>query len=282
MTYDPGRTRAYFDDFGDREWYRLEKTLQGRAKYAIHRRFLEEHVRPGMRVLDVGCGPGRFAMDIARMGARATLVDLSQVQLDFAHNHLSEGGALHNVDAFHRLDVLDLTPLEEAAFDLVVCFGGAISYTRQRHVDALRQLARVARPGSSILVSVMSLFGALRLLGPLDAAGFLETASEHVDWEAVLAGAGVVYTNPQSPEFHHPLALFTSDGLRAAIVEAGLEPGVIATASPFLPEFLQVPRIDESPRATAALIALELALCAQPGLRDAGGHMIAVARNPSR
>jgi hypothetical protein len=59
---------------------------------------------------------------------------------------------------------------------------------------------------------------------------------------------------------------------------AGLETETMASSNPLLPEFLAVPRIDLSPQASAAMIALEVALCEQPGLRDSGGHILAVAR----
>jgi 2-polyprenyl-3-methyl-5-hydroxy-6-metoxy-1,4-benzoquinol methylase len=281
MSYDPDALRAFFDAYGEREWDRLDKTLQGRVKHAVHRRLLAAHVRPGMRVLDVGSGPGRFAIDLARLGATVTLVDLSGVQLDLARARLTEHDALASVEGFHRLDVLDLTSIEAASYDAVVCFGGAVSYTTHRHVDALRQLARVARTGAPVLVSVMSLLGALRLVGPLDAAAFLESPDDHLDWTAVLAGADVTCTNPTSNEFHRPLALFTSRGLRFALSEAGLHVETLATCDALLPEFQKVPRITESPRAAAALLALEVAVSEQPGLVDAGGHLLAVARKIS-
>jgi ubiquinone/menaquinone biosynthesis C-methylase UbiE len=281
MAYDSEAVAEYFDSLAQKEWLRLESTLQGRIKYAVHRNFVAKHIHAEMEVLDVGSGPGRFALDCVRLGAGVTLVDISRVQLELARQRLSTEGSLERVRAFHRLDVLDLTSLAPDAYDAVVCFGGAVSYTRERCLDALRQLIRVARPGAPILLSVMSLFGAMRLLGPLDAATVLETANEHLDWAAVLSGAGVICTRPTSKEFHQPLALFTSTGLRTALVELGLEVEVLATASPFLPEFLAVPKISASECATQTLMDLEVALCEQPGLVDAGGHLLAVARKPS-
>ena len=280
MSYDADALRAFFNAYGEREWDRLDKTVPGRVKLAVHRKLLSAHVRPGIRVLDVGCGPGRFAIDIARMGATVTLVDLSDGQLDLARARLAEHELLASVEGFHRLDVLDLTSLDEAAYDAVVCFGGAVSYTTQHHPEALRQLARVARPGAPVLVSVMSLFGALRLVGPLDAASFLETRDDHLDWSAVLAGADVICTKPTSNEFHRPLALFTSRGLRSALLDARLDVEQIATSDALVPEYSQIPRIAASPRATEALIALEVAMYDQPGLVDAGGHLLGVARKP--
>ena len=76
MTYEPDSVRQYFDAFAKREWNRLSDSIQGRVKYGIHRQFIEKVVRPEMQVLDAGCGPGRFAIDLIELGAHVTLVDL--------------------------------------------------------------------------------------------------------------------------------------------------------------------------------------------------------------
>jgi hypothetical protein len=110
----------------------------------------------------------------------------------------------------------------------------------------------------------------------------LEKTDEHLDWPALLSGEDVGYTRPGSKEFHHPIALFTSVGLKTAITDAGLQVEALASANPILPQFLSVPKIGESTRATEALRALEVALCDCPGLVDAGGHLLAVARRPGR
>ncbi len=280
MTYDAVSVRAYFDTLADREWDRLEATVQGRSNYAVHRRFLDAHVRAGMRVLDLGSGPGRFSIDLVALGAEVTVADLSPVQLDLARKRLDERGMLDRVVGFHQLDVVDLRSIEDRTFDVVVCFGGVVSYTRRRHIEALRELVRVLRPGGVVLLSVMSLYGALRLAGPLDAAAVLESMDRHLDWEAVLAGADVVYTRRDSAEFHQPIALFTSAALKRVIADAGLHVEAMATANAILPQYLRVPKIAESPGAAEALQALELAVCDYPGLLDAGGHLIVVARRP--
>jgi 2-polyprenyl-3-methyl-5-hydroxy-6-metoxy-1,4-benzoquinol methylase len=281
MTYDATSVRAYFDGLAGREWERLETTVQGRNNYAVHRRLLDRYARAGMRVLDIGSGPGRYAIDLAALGAEVTVADLSQVQLDLARERIAERGLVGRIAGFHRLDVLHLAGLEAESYDLVVCYGGVLSYTRERHPDALRELARVVRPGGVVLASVMSLYGALRLLGPLDAAAVLETIDAHLDHAALLAGTQIAYTRPTSGEFHQPLALFTSVGLRGAMADAGLAVEAMASANPLLAQFQTVPRMAESARAADALLALELAACEHPGLLDAGGHLIAAARRPT-
>jgi ubiquinone/menaquinone biosynthesis C-methylase UbiE len=280
MLYNAEAVQAFYDAYGTREWERLERSLQGRIKHAIHRHFLEAYIPRDARVLDVGCGPGRFALDLARGGARLTLADLSRTQLDQAREHLAEAGLLASVEAFHHLDVVDMHELPDEAFDAVVCYGAVLSYTYDRHMAALQELARVLRPGGWLLVSVVSLYGTWNLAGPLDAVSALENPDAHIDLQAFLSGAGVVLTRPGSREFHQPMVLFSSAGLRDALERVGLAVTAMAAADPLVSEVAQIPRITASPQATASLTELELALCTQPGLIDSGEHLIAVARKP--
>jgi ubiquinone/menaquinone biosynthesis C-methylase UbiE len=280
MTYDAERVRTYFDRFAEREWTRLEDTLQGRSAYATHRRFIDAYVRPGMRVLDIGSGPGRYAIDLVTLGAQVTVADLSPVQLELARARLAECGLLDRVEAVRALDVTDLSPLADASFDAIVCYGGVLSYARDAHPRAIRELTRVVRPSGVVLASVISLYGTLRLIGPLDAAMVLEEIDRHLDWSAVLAGAPVVYTRPDSAEFHQPIALFTSAGLCAALTAAGLAVEAVASSNCVVPQFSRIPNLEANDAAARKLADLERALADVPGLVDAGGHIIAVARRP--
>ncbi|MDQ1614606.1 MAG: hypothetical protein QOJ60_545 [Actinomycetota bacterium] len=50
--------RAYFDTLGAQEWDRLTSDPAGLVSLEVHRRFLARFVTPGMRVLEIGAGPG--------------------------------------------------------------------------------------------------------------------------------------------------------------------------------------------------------------------------------
>jgi SAM-dependent methyltransferase len=151
--YDPRRTAEYFDDYGDNEWKRFESGRTPEAGLDIHVRFLERFVRAGDRVLDAGAGPGRFTLELVRLGADAVALDVSAVQLELLRQRLPDVETIVG-------DVTDLSRFADRSFDVTVCYGGPLSYVLDRADDALAELVRVTRSGGYVLVSVMSTIGA--------------------------------------------------------------------------------------------------------------------------
>lgn len=105
---------------------------------------------PGHTVLDVGCGPGRHALELARRGMSVVGVDLSPEFLELAR----EAAAAESLDArFELMDVRDLDHRDR--FDAVICLcqGGFGLLGGRDEPDVFRRIVRAARPGGAVAVS---------------------------------------------------------------------------------------------------------------------------------
>lgn len=110
--------------------------------------FLLPHLREGMRVLDVGCGPGTVTVDLSeRHGVEVVGVDAAAGVLDAARE-LAAAHPAANV-SFQQANVYAL-PFEAGTFDVV--YAHQVLQHLSEPVAALREMRRVAKPGGLIAV----------------------------------------------------------------------------------------------------------------------------------
>lgn len=101
------------------------------------------------RVLDVGCGVGTTAIEIARRyGATVTAGDISPLMLERAQANVHGAGVDDRV-AVDEADILTL-PYSDSCFDVVVAEAVTMFVDRER---AARELARVTKPGGRVLAT---------------------------------------------------------------------------------------------------------------------------------
>jgi len=242
---------------------------------------LETYLPQAAHVLDAGGGPGRYTIALAQQGHRVHLVDLSQTQLDMARARIADANVADRVVSLSQADICDLSEFPSGTFDAVLCLGGALSYVRERRGDAIRELIRVAQPGAPLIVSVMSMAGALHLIGTLDACSFLESIEDHIDWDPTSPLPSMLDSVPDSREWHAPMTLYTSSFLRRTLEEQGCRVLHIAATNSITAGDCEMPRIAASQKAIDVLVRLEQELCSLPGVLDMGQHLIAVATTPS-
>jgi ubiquinone/menaquinone biosynthesis C-methylase UbiE len=111
--------------------------------------YLLPHLRPGMSVLDVGCGPGTITVDLAAWVApgQLTAVELTDDALDLARAEARTRGQANIVFATCDVHALDF---EDDAFDVV--HAHQVLQHVADPVQALRELRRVCKAGGVVAV----------------------------------------------------------------------------------------------------------------------------------
>ena len=132
--------RAHYEDFwadapADPEPWEWER----------RRALLLGEVRPGERVLDLGCGAGRFVAALREAGSDVVGVELAEAALERARVN-APGADLRRVADDGSL------PLEHASVDLVWCSEVLEHVADTAHL--LLEVRRVLKPGGRLLVTV--------------------------------------------------------------------------------------------------------------------------------
>ena len=183
-------------------------------------------LEPGMRVLDVGCGPGRHAHALAERGMLVHGVDVSQPFVDIAIAGAPAGATFERLDA-RRMSF-------DAEFDAVVCLcQGAFGLMTAEGDDAavVAGIANALRPGGRLALSAFSSYFVVR---HWEGADFdPDTGVNHEHTEIRNAGGDAVMTDLWTG-CYTPRELRLICAAHRLVVDSvnSVEPGAYRYASP--------------------------------------------------
>jgi ubiquinone/menaquinone biosynthesis C-methylase UbiE len=177
--------------------------------------------RPGLRILDAGCGRGEILLACARAGALVAGIDYSEAAVDLTNEVLAE---FPETDV--RLGSVTELPWPDDTFDRIL-FSDVIEHLdAPQTVPALAELRRVLRPSGYLLVHtapnlLFMRYGwpavrpALRLVGHRDVADRVDTWFELArDYHVNEQSAGTLRRNLSAAGFAETQAWVDPDVLR--------------------------------------------------------------------
>ena len=180
----------------------------------------------GSRVLDVACGYGRHAVNLAQRGLRVVGLDLNSYFLGVAAQRAADGNAAAR---FVRGDMRRL-PFT-VAFDGAVCLGGSFGQfaTEDEDLALLRETAAALKPGGKFLLDVANRDGILsRFIGKdwdeLE-DGTVVLHDRH--WDAlqgrVEGRTVVVGADGRRREYAHSMRLYGAPEINSILRRAGFD-----------------------------------------------------------
>lgn len=182
-------TMGYSDEF---------QQLLNRRSLQTHAKHLIPYLKPGMRALDFGCGPGTLSVGLAKAVEPGEMhgIDMEASQIELARAAATAGG--HSNATFHVGNATEL-PFEDGYFDIAHC------HTVLMHIPdteaVLAEVKRVLKPGG--IIASRELIGG---------ASFLEPNREEFD------AAWSIFLRLLSANGGHP---DMGKELKSAFIEAG-------------------------------------------------------------
>jgi SAM-dependent methyltransferase len=133
----------YWNEKAGPEWVEMQERMDGYLAAISAALLAFADVRPGMAVLDVGCGTGATSLALARAGAVVTGADISRPMLELARKRAGEAGlAIHFAEA--DASAFPFKP----EFDLIVSRFGVMFFDDP--VAAFANLRRALKPGGRL------------------------------------------------------------------------------------------------------------------------------------
>jgi SAM-dependent methyltransferase len=173
---------------------------------------------PGQRVLDVGCGPGRHAIELARRGLVVHGVDISERFVELARRHAPAGAT------FERIDARALTFDEEFDAAICLCQGAFGLMVDEGDDDAVvAGIARALLPGGALALSAFNAYFAVKY--HVDATFDAGTGISHERTEIRNEAGEAVETDLWT-------SCYTPRELRAILVRHGLVVDRISSVEP--------------------------------------------------
>lgn len=150
----PARRKEWFDD--DHYWKRMYPIMFREERFAAAEADLDKVLaltgEPGNAVLDLCCGPGRFAVPLATRGYQVTGVDRSAFFLSKARARARKAGT--RIECV-RKDMRDFVRKE--SFDLALSMFTSFGYFENRQEDmlVLRNILASLKPDGVLLIEMM-------------------------------------------------------------------------------------------------------------------------------
>jgi SAM-dependent methyltransferase len=132
------------------DWFANQFTSKRRGEF-IQKIYphMKAYLRPGDRVVDLGCGAGSITIFLEKQGAQITGIDLAPGLIALAREEAVKWGAKAD---FIQASVLTY-PLGEGIYDLAVCFGNPLTdFPHQRFPKFRDRIFNALKPGGHFIL----------------------------------------------------------------------------------------------------------------------------------
>ncbi len=126
------------------------RSKHGLVEYITTMRYVEKYLRPGMRILEIGAGTGRYSHALAQKGYRVDAVELVEHNIEIFKQNTAPGEDITVTQG----NALELSAFEDNAYDITLLLGPMYHlYTENDQKTALAEAIRITKQGGVIFTA---------------------------------------------------------------------------------------------------------------------------------
>ncbi len=139
--------KNYYENYSEDD--RLSSRY-GQVEFLTTMRYINRHLKDGMKILDIGAGTGRYSLAIAKNGFHVDAVELVRHNVDIFKSRIEKADGI----TVRQGNALDLSYIQDNAYDITLLLGPMYHlYTKEDKQKALSEAIRVTKPKGIIFVA---------------------------------------------------------------------------------------------------------------------------------
>lgn len=126
------------------------RSQHGMVEFLTTMRYIEKYLRPGMHVLEIGAGTGRYSHALAQKGYEVDAVELVQHNIDIFREKTQPGEKV----TIRQGNAKDLSMFADDTYDITLLLGPMYHlYTVEEQHQALAEAIRVTKKGGIVFAA---------------------------------------------------------------------------------------------------------------------------------
>ena len=125
-------------------------TRYGHVEFFTTMHYINKYLHPGIRILEIGAGTGRYSHTLARMGYRVDALELIPHNIEIFRKNTRETEDI----TITQGNAIDLSDFQENTYDVTLLLGPMYHlYTQEDKQKALSEAIRVTKPGGVVFAA---------------------------------------------------------------------------------------------------------------------------------
>lgn len=152
--------KKYYDDSAEIEWNRLNNPYSKiEFKTTIH--LFQKYFPSRGHILDIGCGPGRYSIELLKRGYKVSLLDISVNELNIAREKIKEANL--KAEEYYCKSAMELGHFHDDTFEGILLMGPLYHlHNKEDRMLVLKETHRILKKNGIALISYINTWGALK------------------------------------------------------------------------------------------------------------------------